>query len=115
MRRTLCVFADCVVASSPEIDLPTHTASWCVGMPELCPHQPVVWNASNKGGRFDCGACSPCEPLDPTNPDVFIVLTKVFTELATLFPDAIFHQGADEVLDPAENNFAHIKCWQASD
>ena len=52
----------------PEIDLPTHTASWCVGMPELCPPQPVIWNASHKGGRFDCGACSPCEPLDPTNP-----------------------------------------------
>jgi N-acetyl-beta-hexosaminidase len=99
----------------PEIDLPTHTASWCVGMPDLCPHKPVVWNATHKGGRFDCGACSPCEPLDPTNPDVFTVLTKVFTELASLFPDAVFHQGADEVLDPAENNFAHIKCWLVSD
>lgn len=45
----------------PEIDLPTHTASWCVGMPELCPHAPVIWNqSSGKGsGRFDCGPCSP--------------------------------------------------------
>ena len=34
----------------PEIDLPTHTASWCVGMPVrapptgLCPHAPAIWN-----------------------------------------------------------------------
>jgi hypothetical protein len=45
---------------------------------------------------------------------VFVVLGKVFKELASLFPDSVFHQGADEVLDPAENHFAHIKCWEAS-
>ena len=60
-------------------------------------------------------SCS--EPLDPTSPTVFAVLEAVFTELATLFPDSIFHQGADEVLDPAEGpngGFAHEKCWQVS-
>jgi hypothetical protein len=46
--------------------------------------------------------------------EVFVVLGKVFKELASLFPDSVFHQGADEVLDPAENHFAHIKCWEAS-
>jgi hexosaminidase len=83
----------------PEIDLPTHTASWCVGMPELCPHAPVHWNqSSGKGsGRFDCGPCSPCEPLDPTSPAVWATLKAVFLELAGLFPDGVFHTGGDEV------------------
>ena len=33
--------------------------------------------------------------------------------LGELFPDAVFHQGADEVLDPAEG-FVHEQCWQVS-
>ena len=82
-------------------------------MPELCPHSPVHWNQSaGKGsGRFECGPCSPCEPLDPTSPKVWAVLEAVVQELAGLFPDAVFHQGADEVLDPAEG-FVHELCWQ---
>ena len=67
------------------------------------------WNLTT--ARFDCGPCSPCEPLDPTAPAVFDVLEQIFTELASLFPDTVFHQGADEVLDPAEG-FVHELCWQ---
>ena len=44
-------------------------------------------------------------------PALWTVLAAVFAELGQLFPDAVFHQGADEVLDPAEG-FVHEQCWQ---
>ena len=95
---------------------PARAVSWrCVLELSRCPPRycnPTVacsWNLTT--ARFDCGPCSPCEPLDPTAPAVFDVLEQVFTELASLFPDAVFHQGADEVLDPAEG-FVHELCWQ---
>ena len=46
-------------------------------------------------------------------PEVWKVLAAVFAELGELFPDAVFHQGADEVLDPAEG-FVHEQCWKVS-
>jgi hexosaminidase len=73
----------------PEFDVPGHSASWLVGYPELAagpgPFQIVrTWGITDPA-------------MDPANPAVYAFLDKFMGEMATLFPDAYFHIGGDEV------------------
>lgn len=63
-----------------EIDTPGHGASWCVGMPHLCPDPP---------------RCS--TPLDPSTNATFAAIEAVLRDLFTVLPDAFVHLGGDEV------------------
>ena len=75
----------------PEFDVPGHSTSWFAGFPFLqtvcdCP---------------DCGATF-SKPMDPTLESTYDVVGGLFTEMISVFPDAFFHIGGDEV-DPL--------CW----
>ena len=73
----------------PEFDIPGHATSWAVGYPKL---------ASERNGKYELetryGIFNPT--LDPTKEETYTFLTKFFTEMATLFPDAYIHIGGDE-------------------
>lgn len=73
----------------PEFDMPGHVTAWLVGYPEL---------ASSPGpfviGRT-WGVQDPC--MDPTREKTYMFLDTFIGEMATLFPDAYFHIGGDEV------------------
>jgi hexosaminidase len=73
----------------PEFDIPGHSASWLVGYPELGaasgPYRIVrTWGISDP-------------TMDPANPQVYAFLDTFIGEMASLFPDAWFHIGGDEV------------------
>jgi hexosaminidase len=73
----------------PEIDMPGHVTSWCVGYPELT-GTPGPYQIERKWGIFD-------PTLDPTRESTYAFLDGLIGELAALFPDEYFHVGGDEV------------------
>jgi hypothetical protein len=74
----------------PELDVPAHAASWCVGYPGLCPR------------AADGTLCE--EPLRPfglpgsaAGADVEAAVRGVLADAAALFPERLLHLGGDEV------------------
>ncbi len=75
----------------PEIDVPGHSLSTLVAYPELaCFNAPKTVNVGNKFyGEDENTLCAGKE-------ETFEFLDKVFTEVASLFPDEYIHIGGDE-------------------
>ncbi|MDP9160313.1 MAG: family 20 glycosylhydrolase [Acidobacteriota bacterium] len=71
----------------PEFDIPGHSRSWFLGYPEL---------ASNPG-PYTLGPGGGDPLMDPTRESTYKFLEKFVAEMGTLFPDAYFHIGGDEV------------------
>ncbi len=69
-----------------------HTRSWGEGMPELL----------TKCYEVDGTPTNILGPMDPTKEDVYRVLTQIYREITTVFPDEYVHIGGDEVSS---------KCW----
>ncbi|HEX9514070.1 MAG TPA: family 20 glycosylhydrolase [Puia sp.] len=72
----------------PEFVVPAHTTAILTAYPELASVK-RKYTLQRYFGVFD-------PVLDPTNEKVYVFLDKLFTEMATLFPDAYFHIGGDE-------------------
>lgn len=87
----------------PEFDVPGHTTAWQVGHPELASGDPPagIW----RGWGVSHGI------LDPTNEATYTLLNGLFTEMAALFPDPVFHIGGDEVPPETWRRSARIQAW----
>ncbi|UII22887.1 family 20 glycosylhydrolase [Fulvivirga ligni] len=72
----------------PEFDFPGHATSFLTAFPELA-SAPGPYTIERHSGIFD-------PTVDPTNEKTYEVLDKLFTEMASLFPDEYFHIGGDE-------------------
>src|SRR5215831_4834900 len=75
----------------PEFDMPGHTTSWLVGMPELA-SAPGPYEIQRRWGIFQ-------PTLDPSRENTYRVLDGFLGEMAALFPDRYFHIGGDEIED----------------
>ena len=75
----------------PEFDTPGHTRSW-VGYNILTP----CYTDGEPDGTFG--------PLNPTNDSIYTLLSGLFDEVTTRFPDRYVHVGGDEV------SFGY-ECW----
>lgn len=75
----------------PEIDVPAHSLAMIAAYPNLsCTQLPYSVNPGSRGPeRQDNVLCV-------GNDSVYIVLQKVFTEIAALFPNPYIHIGGDE-------------------
>ncbi len=73
----------------PEFDMPGHATAWFVGYPELASGA-GPYKIEREWGVFD-------PAMDPTRESTYKFLDKLFAELTSLFPDAYFHIGGDEV------------------
>jgi hexosaminidase len=85
----------------PEIDVPGHSLSAIAAYPELsCTKDPdtKVNPGSSLSQWFNDGTYKMLvdNTLNPSDEKVYDFLDKVFTELATLFPNQYFHVGGDE-------------------
>jgi hexosaminidase len=85
-----------------EFDVPGHSASWGVGMPSIVAKCPQYSHNINN------------IPLNPTLDKTWQVLTNLFTEMASLFPDRYFHTGGDEVVTGCFSNDPSIWSWMQS-
>eukprot|EP00794_Sanderia_malayensis_P016573 gene16573-18258_t len=81
----------------PEFDTPGHTQSW----------------KAIDGLLTDCGNGN-YGPIDPTKDKNYQFLTKLFSEVAEVFPDKYVHLGADEVDFTCWKQSKTIKDWMKS-
>jgi len=104
IRELIAYARDRGIRVVPEFDVPGHAVSWLVVYPQLssgpAPHGLV------RSQRDDLRP-----PLDPTNEATYKLLDRVFGEMESLFPDAYFHIGGDEVNGKYWNSDAHIQAW----
>lgn len=85
-----------------EIDVPGHAASWATGMPDLTVKCPAYSKNINN------------IPLNPTLDKTWQVVTNVFNELTSLFPDQYIHTGGDEVVTGCFTNDPSVLSWMNS-
>jgi hexosaminidase len=94
----------------PEFDVPGHATSWLVAYPHLG-SQPG--DEDGVQGRYELqrrwGSSSAA--LDPTREDIYRFLDEFVEEMATLFPDPLFHIGGDEVLAHCWTTNLRIVSW----
>lgn len=94
----------------PEIDVPSHSASWGLGQPDIVadcwpwlksrtPGVPLQWPA------WDNVA------LDVSNPATIGVVRGVYDDLNTLFHSRHFHLGGDEVNGKCWASVPSIRAW----
>lgn len=91
MREIIKYAQDRYITILPEIDVPAHSLALISSYQNLsCTQLPYSVNPGSRGPvREDNALCI-------GNDSSFLVLDKIFTELAALFPDEYFHIGGDE-------------------
>ena len=93
--------ADRGVRVTPEFDVPGHARAMTLAYPEL---------ASNPAGAPAAGA----QVLNPASEDTYRFVSRLFDEMAGLFPDAYFHIGGDEVPDEAWAGDPQVEALKAA-
>ena len=90
----------------PEFDIPGHASAIAVAYPELM-SKPGPYKMETEWGVF-----TPL--LDPSNPESYIFIDALVSELSELFPDQYMHIGGDEI-NPEhwESNDKIIKFMQS--
>lgn len=91
IREVVAYAAQRHISIVPEIDVPGHSLAILAAYPQL----------STTGGPFQVNPGSKFygtieNTLDPSNPETFVFLDQVFTEVAELFPNEYIHMGGDE-------------------
>ncbi|KAK4516496.1 uncharacterized protein ATC70_011468 [Mucor velutinosus] len=85
----------------PEIDMPAHTGSWALSHKDITTCTGVHYLPGD-----DWSERLAAEPgtgqLNPVKNKTYEIVDKVITEVASLFPDSLFHGGGDEPV---------YKCW----
>ncbi|MEP6590260.1 MAG: beta-N-acetylhexosaminidase [Gemmatimonadota bacterium] len=81
--------ADRGIRVVPEFDVPGHTGSWFVGMPELASGV-GPYAIERRWGVFP-------PTMDPTKESTYRFLEGFIAEMGPLFPDRYWHIGGDEV------------------
>jgi len=87
----------------PEFDMPGHTTSWMVGMPELA-SAPGTYEIEKYFGVFD-------PTMDPSQEFTYQLLGEFLHEMAQLFPDEYIHIGGDENNGKQWNNNEKIQTF----
>jgi hexosaminidase len=91
MREMISFAKDRNITILPEIDVPAHSLALIASFQNLsCTQLPYSVNAGFRSPARDDNA------LCIGNDSVFIILDKIFTELAALFPCEYIHVGGDE-------------------
>ena len=72
----------------PEFDVPGHATAILTAYPQYS-SKDTTYTVERWAGIFD-------PTLDPTNPETYMFLNNLFTEMAGLFKDKYFHIGGDE-------------------
>jgi hexosaminidase len=103
IRQIIGYAADRGIRVVPEFDMPGHTTSWFVGMPELAT-TPGAYQIERSWGVF-------APALDPTREDTYVFLDAFIGEMAGLFPDPFFHIGGDEVDDTQWKNSPTVQAF----
>lgn len=89
IRDVVAYATDRGIRVVPEFDMPGHTSSWFVGMPELASGT-GPYSIDRRWGVFP-------PTMDPTKKSTYKFLDGFIAEMGPLFPDRYWHIGGDEV------------------
>ncbi len=89
VRSIVARAASLGIETLPEIDIPGHSFAMLAALPAL--------RDPGEGGTYASVQGFPNNCLNPAVPETYVVLGRIFDELAGLFPAKIIHIGADEV------------------
>ena len=100
IREVVQYAADRYVTIVPEIDVPGHSMAALAAYPELsCTKAPSIVNPGTAFSEWYGNGTFKMlveNTLNPSDENVYAFLDKVFTEVATLFPNQYIHVGGDE-------------------
>lgn len=101
--RTLVSYAaDRGIRVVPEFDTPGHSFALLEAYPRYAAQAPL--NLTDRAERNRAA-------LDPTNPATYRFVNALYGEMASLFPDAYFHIGGDEVVAKQWKNAPRIMAY----
>lgn len=96
----------------PEIDMPAHTGSWAEAYPEIVTCANMFWWPA---GSSPALAAEPgTGQLNPLIPKTYEVVKNVIRDTIAMFPDSLFHGGADEINSDCWNTDPSIQKFVAS-
>ena len=91
MKEIIKYAQDRFITILPEIDVPAHSLALITSYPNLsCTQLPYSVSVGGKGYKRNDNV------LCVGNDSIFIMLDKIFTEIAALFPNPYIHVGGDE-------------------
>lgn len=94
--------ADRGIRIVPEFDTPGHSYAMLLAYPRYAANLPL-----NTTDRAEINRAA----LDPTNPATAGFVNAVYAEMASLFPDPVFHIGGDEVVAKQWTQSPHIAAY----
>ncbi|HLK21817.1 MAG TPA: family 20 glycosylhydrolase [Bryobacteraceae bacterium] len=103
VRDVIAYARDRGIRVVPEFDMPGHATSWFVGYAQLA-SGPGPYQIERKFGIFD-------PAMDPSREATYEFLDQFIGEMTTLFPDAYFHIGGDEVNGEQWKKTEHIQAF----
>lgn len=91
VREIIAYAADRGIRVIPEVDMPGHASAILTAYPHLGSRasQEYEYHLQNTAGVFD-------PTLDPTREETYARIQIIAKEMASLFPDPVFHIGGDE-------------------
>ncbi|KAG8391351.1 hypothetical protein BUALT_Bualt01G0178800 [Buddleja alternifolia] len=95
----------------PEIDMPAHTGSWAEAYPEIITCANEFWFPADVTWEDRFAAEPGTGQLNPLNPKTYQVVKNVIHDVVSMFPDNLYHAGADEItpncwkIDPSIQTF----------
>ncbi len=88
IREVIQYASDRGIRVLPEFDVPGHATAILTAYPEIA-SKDTTYQIERNAGIFH-------PTLDPTNEKTYELLSSLFEEMASLFPDEYFHIGGDE-------------------
>jgi len=101
LRELVAYAYDRGIRIVPEFEMPAHSRSMFVGYPDL----------SSGPGPYKIEPGAPEAAIDPTREETYKFIDTFFGEMATIFPDAYFHIGGDEVSGEQWNKNPKIQAF----
>ncbi|KAK4487330.1 hypothetical protein RD792_006057 [Penstemon davidsonii] len=81
----------------PEIDMPAHTGSWAEAYPEIVTCADMFWWPAEAEWTDRLAAEPGTGQLNPLHPKTYEVVKNVIHDVVSMFPDQLYHAGADEI------------------
>jgi hexosaminidase len=103
VREVIAYARDRGIRVVPEFDMPGHSTAWFVGYPQLA-SAPGPYEIERHFGIFD-------PAMDPTRETTYHFLDGFIAEMASLFPDPVFHIGGDEVTGKSWDSNPRIQAF----
>jgi hexosaminidase len=104
LREIVAYARDRGIRVVPEFDMPGHSTAWFVGYPQFATKAAPIRIRREWGGADAI--------FDPSQEATYTFIDRFIGEMVTIFPDAYWHIGGDEVEGKHWNQNRRITAWK---